>query len=574
MIALRAPYDATTAPYSATSSLASPPGAHRPVEPQRVHVPLGGRAYNRVRCPGCVRLLLLPAAGNDFAIHCSSFRAAATPPMASGELFRTHACTYGDKRGSPHSLTSSPPGIAEPKMFQPRRDRSPYASLRGTLYLSALLAAASGCGNEASQDDHDNVSQPQAGDSAVAGSGGSAAGGSDDAGTAGSASAGGAAGTAADGGTSGSGPRAGASGGTAGRAGSSGSAGAAGRGEAGGGEAGGAGDGEPTRATDSAAIAASLADAICDALRGCVGPAKLAALTAREDCVARFGASLAQDDFGSLAASVEAGSVVIDETQLASCYDDTRELGCEIVAKRLPASCQVALAGQRAAGESCTLNSDCSADLFCPIGAQCPRACESTRAAGDACLRDDECRSGLICNAQLCSEPARVGEECAGSSGAVCALGLSCVGSTDTAPGMCQTNASVQVGALGAVCSPGGALCREGLSCAFDSGSTFKCVAAAAEGASCKLALPSQCPSDTYCSATDVTTMGKCLDLPVEGEACVLGDDCAPGHLCVTQSSASTCRRLGNLGDACLADPLCRSGACVDGTCAVRPVCE
>lgn len=454
-------------------------------------------------------------------------------------------------------------------MFESCSERPLSASLSRASCLAILLAAMSGCGGESSQGD-DASSKPQAGDSADAGG--------DDVTEAGSGGAGGtggagSAGTAADGGKGGSSPRAGTSGGSAGRAGggAAGAAGSAGSGEAGSGQA---GSGDPGQATDGSVIAAALANAICDALRDCVGPAKLAALSAREDCVARFSASLAQDEFGSLAASIEAGSVVIDESKLDSCYDDTRALGCNVVAERLAPSCQIALAGQRAAGDDCALNVDCGADLFCPISGECPRACEATRPAGEACRRDDECQVGLICNALICSAPVSVGEPCAGTSGATCKLGLSCVGSTDTQPGACQTNESVQAGAAGAVCSPGGTLCREGLSCAFDSGSTFKCVAAVAKGASCKLALPSQCPIDTYCDATEVTATGKCTELPVAGEACVLGDDCAPGHICVTQDSTSTCRRIGNVGDECLADSLCRSGACVDGTCVVRAVCE
>jgi hypothetical protein len=62
--------------------------------------------------------------------------------------------------------------------------------------------------------------------------------------------------------------------------------------------------------------------------------------------------------------------------------------------------------------------------------------------------------------------------------------------------------------------------------------------------------------------------------LPTEGKACVLSNACAAGHVCVTQGGKNTCRKLGDLGDACAADGLCRSGACVDGACAIRARCE
>jgi hypothetical protein len=418
-----------------------------------------------------------------------------------------------------------------------------------------------------------------------------------------------AAGTAAQGGagtkatTAGSGESAGASGsvgsGTAGRAAGSGGASAADGGKGGkagspaagstGGKAGtssgGAGAGAGSSGNDSpdpdasvpdvnvSEISASLASAICDALKGCVGAAKLAMLTGREDCVARYSASLEQDEFGTLAESVKAGAIKLDESKLATCYDDTRAQGCNVVADRLPTSCQEAIAAQKNVGESCSLDADCAGDAFCPIDSACPRNCQANQAAGAACTRDAECQRGATCNAGKCSVPAATGEACAGSSGSVCALGESCVGSDNMTPGTCDTNANVQSGELNAACTPGGSLCKEGLSCAYN-GVAFECVGAVGKGEACTLALPSQCPVDTYCSAADLGQSGTCLALPTEGKTCVLNNACAGGHVCVTQNSTATCRKLGDVGDACLADGLCRSGVCDNGTCAIRSRCE
>lgn len=328
------------------------------------------------------------------------------------------------------------------------------------------------------------------------------------------------------------------------------------------------------QAIDVERLARELAGAICSSLQKCVGEQKLAALMAREDCNERLTKTFAQSDFAGLADSIESGAVVFDESALEACYRDARSLACDAQTERLPPSCQRALAGQRRAGESCTLGVDCVPEAFCPSTAECPRTCEPTRPAGQRCARDEECQRGLICVEGQCSAPVAAGSACAGDSGAICALGLSCVGSTDTEPGTCQENREVQVGGLGDVCTPGGRLCKEGLSCAYDSPSTFKCRAAAKRGATCRLALPGQCPLDSYCNAPEVTADGECVALPVDGEDCVLGDDCAPGHVCTVKDDSAICRRLADLGEDCLADGLCRSGLCIDGQCAARPVCE
>ncbi|HKP60219.1 MAG TPA: dickkopf-related protein [Polyangiales bacterium] len=351
--------------------------------------------------------------------------------------------------------------------------------------------------------------------------------------------------------------------------GSGGSSGSSGHG----GTGGSGGSSEPPKA-DRDSIARGLAAAICDALEKCVGAAKLAALTGREDCKQRYTESFQQDDLGSLDASIKAGTVKLDAGKLETCYKDTRALGCAVHAERLPASCQAAIAGQQDEGEICSLDIDCVSEHFCPIGAECPRHCEPTREVDADCERDAECQSGLLCTNGHCAAPAKQGDHCAGNSGKICALGLSCMGSSDQIPGTCQTNASIQAGALNAPCMPGGTLCKEGLSCAYDGGAGFKCQAAVKKGETCRLALPTQCPIDTYCNAAEVTVTGTCVALPVDGEACVLGDDCAARHICVVGDDQSAiCHRIADIGEPCAADQLCRSGVC-DTTCARRDRCE
>ena len=319
-------------------------------------------------------------------------------------------------------------------------------------------------------------------------------------------------------------------------------------------------------------IASELADAVCAALRGCLGPAQLAALTAREPCEANIGASLRQDDFGTLDRSLSIGDVVIDPAKLDDCYRETRALGCALASARLPESCQLAIAGQRSLGERCQQHADCGAGTFCT--SVCPRTCQPLGAAGASCTNDAECNSGLICFDNRCGAPAAEGAACGGNVGSICDLGASCVGGSQTTQGVCKVDRARQVGDLGASCAPDGSLCREGLSCAYDGNEQFTCQPSVSDAASCHLAVPGQCPVDDFCNAIDVQTSGTCEPLPSAGRPCVLGNQCAAGHICVAQGQLATCQRRADVGDPCVSDAVCRSGACVAGQCVVRTRCD
>jgi hypothetical protein len=325
---------------------------------------------------------------------------------------------------------------------------------------------------------------------------------------------------------------------------------------------------------DVAALSGDLAAALCHSLRTCLGEQKLSAFVDGESCETRFTASFAQSDFGTLADSVKRGRVETHLDKLEQCYADTRARGCDIQTQRLPSSCQEALQGTVEVGATCTTSSDCVTGSFCPSSA-CPRVCSARHVAAESCARDEECDAGLICVRGKCGAPAAVGAACAGSSGGVCALGTSCVGSTKDQAGKCVENKKIQVGAVGDTCTPGGTLCQEGLSCAYDGSAGFNCQSAVSSGAVCHLALPSQCPQDEYCTASDVTTQGQCAPLPKDGEACVLGSECAGGHVCVAAADMKpVCAKLQDLGAACTQDAVCRSGHCRDSQCVVTEVCD
>ena len=331
---------------------------------------------------------------------------------------------------------------------------------------------------------------------------------------------------------------------------------------------------QETQQLDVEAMSRSLAKSVCAALLDCLGEQKLRAFVDSEVCEDRFAAGFAQSDFSSLSDSIARGRVELHAESLEQCYADTRAQGCAIQTERLPASCQRALQGTVAEGGTCTTGADCATGAFCTTGA-CPRTCSARSAAASSCTRDEECNSGLICVQSKCAAPAAIGEPCGGATGAVCALGTSCVGSTTEAAGQCASNASVQVGAVSEVCTPGGTLCQEGLSCAYDGAQGFNCQAAVAAGEPCHLALPTQCPAAQYCTAQDVTTEGVCAALPVEGEPCVLGSECAGGHVCLSAGGDNVvCRRVRDLSETCEVDAMCRSGRCAQGKCAATEVCD
>ncbi len=317
----------------------------------------------------------------------------------------------------------------------------------------------------------------------------------------------------------------------------------------------------------------AFADAICSALSDCVGESKLEELTNREDCATAVGSELRAKDFAYMDEAIAAGHVLYDPAQLAACAEGIRALGCGVLTQTFPEPCVQVLEGNVAIDGECLITAECEGTAFCTSGASCPSTCKPLLAAGATCEDDGQCGDGLACVVDECAALSVEDEPCSGNSGKACALGLSCVGSTDTVAGACQPNAEVQAGAVDDTCEPGGTLCQEGLSCVFDGGSGFHCEAAVSSGESCHLGLPGQCPLDEYCDSTEVTQAGTCRTLPANGEGCVLGDLCLGGAVCVDEAGSPTCRSIADNGETCAVDAVCRSGHCVSGSCAPPPAC-
>jgi hypothetical protein len=382
----------------------------------------------------------------------------------------------------------------------------------------------------------------------------------------------GAAGSSANGAKTGGGSG-GAVGSSTGSAGSSG--GSAGSGTNTGGDAG-ADSGSMTGATAPVPLSQlpdAFAGAICDAMQSCVGGSALMQLTNGEDCATRVAAELRATEFAYMDKAIASGHVLYDSSPVPACLDGIRALGCNVLSHSFPAPCVDVLAGNVKTGDVCTVSAECAGTAFCAGTSACPSHCAALLAEGDACNGNNECGDDLMCVTGHCLRPSLAGEPCNGTSGKVCRLGFNCSGATDTQTGMCVDNASIQVGALGASCEPGGALCKEGLSCVYNGSSAFHCEAGVASGAACHLGLPKQCPSDEYCDATDVTTQSTCKKLPGDGKPCALQKLCAAGSTCVDDGGSFNCHAIQTNGNACTADDACRSSSCVSGLCAPPPAC-
>lgn len=324
-----------------------------------------------------------------------------------------------------------------------------------------------------------------------------------------------------------------------------------------------------------------LATILCDALDECYGPT-VAELFAGGPlgCMGTFEASFRNQTLPAYRAAIDDGTLVYDGARVADCEAALREVGCGLTVTRFQDLCEGALGGTLAAGAACSIDEECMGDSFCDhTGGACPGTCQARGAAGAACIDDAGCLSGLVCSAGTCRAPGGAGASCEGATNVRCGAGTICLGS-DAATmraGTCRTVDEAFAAALGASCSPDGQLCDEGFSCSLDTVTagvpSFVCVAPAASGGACRIAIPDACPAGEYCAGVDAAVAdfdGTCAPAPGAGEACggVLSR-CAPGTRCV----AGTCLAALENGAACASAAECFSGLCDGGVCVPPMLC-
>src|SRR5262249_52030232 len=145
-------------------------------------------------------------------------------------------------------------------------------------------------------------------------------------------------------------------------------------------------------------------------------------------------------------------------------------------------------------GEKCAADADCdpTADLYCyknpDAGMEGAGNCQPRIAANSNCGQNENCVSGALC-----------------------------------ITGKCRRVSDLLTLAESLGCFSNGFLCNRGLDCEFNGLPFFSmgtCVKEKNALDPCKIALPDECPKDTYCSANIANAGGQCLTTPVENQKC------------------------------------------------------
>jgi hypothetical protein len=327
-------------------------------------------------------------------------------------------------------------------------------------------------------------------------------------------------------------------------------------------------------------VSAVLAKGQCAALQECLGERMLLDSLLGNDCVDFMTRQKADQQLHWLMSSVSKQRVTFRPEKLDQCQKDLAMQGCEVRSRRLPASCEEAVEGKVDIDGDCSIDLDCKGNAWCDQGmlASCPGHCAAPQPEDGPCSDSQQCRDGLVCRADKCSPPLSEGDEC-NSTTLRCPPGLICRSS------MCQSVATVYAGELGAACNAVGQLCKPGLVCRSDNpnATTGVCANPVAMNGACRPSQPGQCPITQYCKnkSSGVTTPaspgtdGVCADRPKDGQACIAGEDCMPGAVCV--GTPETCRNLKTAGGVCASDSNaeCYGGECESGICLVTTInCE
>jgi hypothetical protein len=324
-------------------------------------------------------------------------------------------------------------------------------------------------------------------------------------------------------------------------------------------------------------VAAVMARGTCGALERCLGKPLLLDSLAGKDCVAYRTHVYADRDFHWLAKSVALGRLTFQPQLLAQCEKDLIARGCDVQSRRLPSSCEDALASKADLDEACAIDQECAGTAFCDKGMleTCPGSCVSLQTAGLPCSASAQCADGLVCRSRVCATPLADGAACTTRLGyGECAPGFACQGATGKLT--CQSNESIYVGKLAQSCDGFGKLCSSGLVCTSTSASNTQgvCAAPVAAGESCKPSAPGQCPVEQYCkdaranvsTRAPAGTAGRCSDLPDAGKACDVKIGCKPGVIC--SGTDTICHALQPDGEACAENVECYGGSCQSGQCA------
>ena len=253
-----------------------------------------------------------------------------------------------------------------------------------------------------------------------------------------------------------------------------------------------------------------------------------------------------------IAAAVQSGRIVYDESKASACLTATAAISCgnQAAGAPEPADCIATIVGTVAASGTCFSSVDCAPDNFCSgLGGttgSCTGTCAPLIAAGAACSAGDECVAGNTCSgsgsSQSCTAiAAAAGATLGGTCGydsssktvTVCASGLAC----NAATLVCVTPVS-----QGAACTPGAGVCEYFTDC---DPTTKTCKAYPGLGGGCGAAAGEDvvgCAGKTFCQTSSGSALvGTCAALGGGGAACTSGAQCA-SHACSTSDGgAGTC---------------------------------
>jgi hypothetical protein len=287
-----------------------------------------------------------------------------------------------------------------------------------------------------------------------------------------------------------------------------------------------------------------------------------------------------------LGAGLANGTIQMDMAVVSKCLEDLKSGICPS-ALASPA-CSMMLTGFQAEGSECYINEECaapgaacekancehaccagtcqglaslgercSAQRPCVLGAYCVRnatgesVCQSG-AQDSPCNDDFECRQDMWCNRGTCASDLQIGEPC--TLHAQCSFNSLCVGTM--IPGN-NSGRCARVSQPDDICD---SYCFGAMYCdAPDFSALGRCRQLPVEGENCYASLGRCSGIFLSCDPSWV-----CKQLPGLGEACVTGV-CAPGLVCTSELTGEPegiCTSLVSVGERCTRDGNCASYVC------------
>jgi hypothetical protein len=244
--------------------------------------------------------------------------------------------------------------------------------------------------------------------------------------------------------------------------------------------------------------------------------------------------------------------------------------------------CKSMLGKLHGAGQPCGHRYECAAGFMCD-NANCPGMCKRFAQVGAMCMADADCdpQASLYCHKSPDAGAAGPGLcQPLVAANADCGQGDNCVPGALCIVGKCRRVSDLFIVAETFGCYSNGFLCQRGLDCEFN-GLPFlsmgTCVNEKQPLDACKIALPDECPKDTYCSSNAFNAGGKCLATPVENQQCASDFEQNIGVAAPCKATLSCvngiCKPMRRLGEPCEVHTQCYSGACGPSSLCVPPSC-